>query len=370
MKSVLHRLTKAIPPILGLVTLALIIAWMSGIFQKKVPAGESAGIVLTQPVPQSASVVRVEQRSIPVEVRAPGTVRARFKTAVGSRILAPVRKIHVTAGTRASKGDVLVELDQADLLARKNQTEADLDAGRARLSKAEDDLHRIRSLTKSNAATERELYDAERALDVAKANTNSLEQRLAEVTTQLQYATITAPFDGIVIDKQIDVGDLATPGKTLVTLYDPTRLQLEAEVPESAAIHLSPGDEVGVEIQSINTQCIAKVSEIVPQASPATRSMLVKVTGPCPPGVVSGMFGRLIIRTGEKKQLLIPASAVLHLGQLEFVYVVVPNPGPNDNASRYAAKRFIQIGKQTDGMVEVLAGLQPDNDIIANPEVF
>jgi len=368
MKTMLQRMLKVMVALVAIAVLIVVIAWSSGYFEKKIEPGELAGTTIGTILPASAEVVRVTEREVPVYVRAPGTVRARQKTAVGSRLLAPVEKVFVVAGQYVSAGDVLVKLDQADLLARQKQTQADLEAGQARLSKAEDDLRRVLELQKNDAATEQELYDAKRAKDVAQADVNSLQQRLAEVTTQLSYATIRAPFDGIVVDKQIDEGDLAKPGETLVTLYDPTRLQLEADVPESIALKLKPGELVGVQINSISANCEGTVSEIVPQASPASRSLLVKVTGPCPPGVVTGMFGRLIIQTGERKQFLIPISAVERVGQLEMVYVV-KNTNINDK-NRVVEKRFIQTGEPSGDEIEVLSGLSADDSVVVDPMVL
>ena len=368
MKTILKRLVKIMTALLACIVLVIIIAWSSGYFEDKIQPDESVAMNAFMPLPPSAEVVSVTEKEVPVYVRAPGTVRARQKTAVGSRLLAPVKKVTVVAGQYVSAGEILVRLDQADLLARQKQTQADLAAGQARLSKAEDDLRRVLELQKNDAATEQELYDAKRAKDVAQADVNSLKQRLAEVTTQLSYATIRAPFDGIVVDKQIDEGDLAKPGQTLVTLYDPTRLQLEADVPESVALKLKIGELVGVQINSINANCQGKVSEIVPQASPASRSLLVKVTGPCPPGVVTGMFGRLIIQTGERKQFLIPASAVERVGQLEMVYVV-RNTNTN-NKNRVVEKRFIQTGEPSGDEIEVLSGLSAEDSVVVDPIVL
>jgi RND family efflux transporter MFP subunit len=335
----------------GLLVVVVLVAWLSGFFSSRVEPGREVAIA----APVSGPVVPVEVRTVPRIVRAVGTIRAVHETAVGSRLLAPVERVLVTAGQAVSAGDVLVELDQADLEARARQARANLDATTARRVQADDDLQRVLALHERGASSPRERDDASRAAEIAAADVQAAEQALAEVTSQLGYATIRSPIDGIVIDKLVEAGDLARPGESLVTLYDPNRLQLEAAVPERLALDLEVGEMVQVEIDAIDLRCGGQVSEIVPQAMPASRSLLVKVTGPCPPGVISGMFGRLLLADGERSQLLVPRTAVRQVGQLEMVQVVEDGPdGPR------ARRRFVRTGEMVDGdQVEILAGLEP-----------
>jgi RND family efflux transporter MFP subunit len=347
--------------IVGLAILVAVIAWLSGVFTPKVDPGrvETGHAVLDE------QVVSVEVRMVPEVTRAIGTIRAVHETAVGSRLLAPVEKVHVTAGQRVSEGDLLVELDEADLLARKHQAASSLDARQARLAKVTDDLGKVQQLHQRGAATEQELTDAQRAVEIARAETTTAEQQLAEVETQLSYARIRAPFDGVVIEKLVEAGDLARPGETLVTLYDPDRLQLEAPVPERLALGLSVGDTIEVEIEAIDLRCHGAVSEIVPQASPASRSLLVKVTGPCPPGVYSGMFGRMMIPSGERRQLLVPITAVRRVGQLEMVQIVHEEVAEGGDPTLIARRHFVRTGARSDDAVEILAGLEPGDRVLA-----
>ena len=111
----------------------------------------------------------------------------------------------------------------------------------------------------------------------------------------LDWATIRSPIEGTVIDKKVDVGDMVTPGQMLVTLFDPKHMQLVASVRESLTRRLQVGQSIGVQVEGLDKQCSGTVSEIVPEAQSASRSFQVKVTGPCPAGIYSGMFGRILI---------------------------------------------------------------------------
>ncbi len=157
------------------------------------------------------------------------------------------------------------------------------------------------------------------------------------------------------IDKKIDAGDMATPGQVLVGIYDPTHMQLVASVRESLAYELRVDQEIGVFIEALNKQCSGTISEIVPEAQSASRTFQVKVTGPCPAGIYSGMFGRMQIPLQKEQVLLIPRAAVRQVGQLELVDAVV-----NGHVSR----RAIRTGRIFDDQVEVLSGLRQGEQVV------
>jgi multidrug efflux pump subunit AcrA (membrane-fusion protein) len=106
------------------------------------------------------------------------------------------------------------------------------------------------------------------------------------------------------------------------------------------------------------------VSEIVPEAQSASRTFAVKVTGPCPPGVYSGMFGRLLIPLGDEDVLVIPRAAVRRVGQLDIVDVAEPAGGAPDGKGRLVLRRrIVQLGRDFDDQVQVLSGLRVDEQV-------
>ncbi len=153
------------------------------------------------------------------------------------------------------------------------------------------------------------------------------QEAVKEMQATLDWATVRSPVDGIVTDKKIDVGDMVTPGQMLLTLFDPRQMQLVASVRESLAHELQVGQKIGVRVDVLKKICSGTVSEIVPEAQSASRSFLVKVTGPCPAGIYTGMFGRIMIPLQEEKVLVIPSRAVRDVGQLELVDVVENGQG-------------------------------------------
>jgi RND family efflux transporter MFP subunit len=137
-------------------------------------------------------------------------------------------------------------------------------------------------------------------------------------------------------------------------MYDPSKMQLEASVRESLAARLRVGQRIAVKLDALEQVCDGTISEIVPRAEAASRSFLVKVTGPCPEGIYSGMFGRLLIPLDEEQVLLVPESAVRRVGQLQLVDVL---------QNGKLARRSVRVGRTLDGMVEIVSGLSPGEQV-------
>ena len=182
----------------------------------------------------------------------------------------------------------------------------------------------------------------------------------------LDWATIRSPIDGTVIDKKVDVGDMVTPGQALVTLFDPKRMQLVASVRESLTRNLQVGQGIGVRIEGLNKQCSGTVSEIVPEAQSSSRAFQVKVTGPCPAGIYSGMFGRILIPVGDEQVLALSRQAVRRVGQLELVEAV-DNGRPMQRAirtGRLLGDLRDENGQDLRDQVEVLSGLRQGERVV------
>jgi RND family efflux transporter MFP subunit len=344
--------TKFAIAVAGIIVVTLLLLILAGVFHAKVGEVSTEGRS-----PSSAELPTTDVRLIrrPRFETAVGTVKSTHESAVASKLLARVVEVNVKAGQAVNQGDVLVRLDDADLQARLKQVSAAETTARARKDQAVADFSRSESLIAKKAISQA-AYD--QALAATKAATSELEraeQAVREATVMLDYATIRAPLSGIIVDKRLEPGDTVTPGQILLTLYDPTRMQLVASVRESLAQRLKVGETVAARLESLDKDCQATVSEIVPEAAAASRSFTVKVTGPCPPGVYSGMFGRLIIPLAEEEIVVVPATAVRRIGQLTMVDVV------RDGETQ---PRSIQVGRHIGTDLEVLSGLRPREKVV------
>jgi RND family efflux transporter MFP subunit len=325
---------------------------LAGVFQRKVPmeqTNRSGASISNLSVEEVRLVRRTRYES------AVGTIRAVHEVVVASRLLARVTEVRVKAGQPVAAGEVLVRLDDSDLQARLKQAEAALVTARAEKEKADRDYERGQSLMPSGGISKEEIDRRETARRTTASEVERTEHLIQEAKVLLEYATIRAPITGIVIDKRAEAGDTATPGQVLLTLFNPKRMQMVVAVRESLARRLSVGQKVRARLESLNHECEATVSEIVPEVQTASRSLLVKVTGLCPPGVYSGMFGRIYIPLEEEERVVVPAAAIERVGQLDLVRVI---------EGEVLQRRSVQLGRQIDQGYEVLAGLKPGEKVV------
>jgi RND family efflux transporter MFP subunit len=337
----------------GVVVLLL---WLAGRFSPKVSVKNTAA--QSHGSDFEGRLVSVRLIRLPLSESAVGTIRAVHETTIGSKLLARVVEVNLKAGQKVQTGDVLIRLDDTDLQAKLQQAKAAVASAEAVRTQAAADEKRSAQLVKSRTISQQAYDQAVMTLRSAEANLLRSRETVNEVQATLDWATIRSPIDGTVIDKKVDVGDMVTPGQMLVTLFDPKHMQLVASVRESLTRRLQVGQSIGVQVEGLNKQCSGTVSEIVPEAQSASRSFQVKVTGPCPAGIYTGMFGRILIPLQEEQVLVIPRKAVQEVGQLELVEVV-----NNGQVSR----RTIRTGRTLDEDIEVLSGLREGEEVVVLP---
>jgi membrane fusion protein, multidrug efflux system len=174
----------------------------------------------------------------------------------------------------------------------------------------------------------------------------------------LSYATLAAPFPGLVTERRADPGSLATPGAPLLTVEREGNLRLETSIDESRLGLVQIGEHVAVEIDGLKRTVSGRVAETVPTIDTATRSFTAKIDLPAGPGLRAGMFGRAAFPGGRREALLVPQSAVLERGQIRSVYVV-------EGAT--ARLRLVTLGETRANRCEVLSGLTSGEKILVAP---
>ena len=360
------RLGKVVRKIAAGVALAAVVVVLllalAGRFHRKIgTAASHVPAVAERPLGADLTLVPVTVLRTPVIEPAVGTIQAVHEADVASKLLAKVIEVDVQAGQEVKAGQVLVRLDDQDLRAQLRQAEAGVAAAQAARDEAQIEYDRVKRLYEQSNAAKTEFDQTDAALKSKSAELDRAEQARAQAQAVLDYATIRSPIDGRVIDKRVEVGDTASPGEVLLTLYDPTRMQLVARVRESLTHRLTVGQPIGVQVDALGHACEGRVSEIVPEAQSASRTFSVKVTGPCPPGVYSGMFGRLLIPLDEEEVLVIPQAAVRRVGQLDIVEVAEGAEaagGSSVSAPPMLRRRVVQLGRQFGDQVQVLSGLR------------
>ncbi len=326
-------------------------------------------------------------------IDAGGIVQARTTATLSARLLATIREIRVQPGDRVRRGQTLVVLDGRDLsaaalqatTARTAQDEglgaarAELDAARAGQALARQNFDRITALAARKAATAQELDAATSARASADARVASSEAHVRQAQAALasagaaseqagvmaSFATLTAPFDGVVVEKLADVGIMAAPGLPILRIEDRSRFTLDIRMDETRAAGLADGTEVNVSLDMPDGSVrsfTSKVVELARGVDSGTRTVVVKLGLPGDAGLSSGLFGRAHLPGAPKEGLLIPGDAVVRRGQMTSVFVV---------DGEYARLRLVTLGRAaargTSGQLEVVAGLVANERVIVRP---
>ena len=283
-----------------------------------------------------AAVVEVKSTSMPIRVEVTGQVAPIFQATLASRIQGTIDKLLVREGTQVSKGQLVIQLDSRDL-------QADLARANAEVENAKPHLDRMNQLYAQDAVSKQEMENATRAYRVAEANRKAVE-------AQLSYTAVRAPFDGVITEKKVEAGELASPGQPLLKMEDPWRLRLEATVAEGDLKSVSRGDKIPVVIDALGGQAVTGiVSQILPAGDPQTHTFMVKVDVPRTVGLKAGMFGRFQLDKGLTQTILVPSTAVVERGELTSLFVV--------GEDRIARLRWIKPGRRFEKDLEVLSGI-------------
>lgn len=337
----------------GFATLFAVLYWMQGGFiQDRI---EPVHVTEQPEQIESVQTVVAHYRVMEQTADAVGSIQSRSTTNIASKILATINSINVRPGDRVKKGDLLVSLDDRDLETRLLQAKNAYEAAKATYEQAQLDRQRYEKLLATNDVTRRTYDDAVSAERIALAKLEQAQEQINEAKVMLSYSRIYAPMDGTVIERFMDPGDLASPGKPIVTMYDPQNLRVEVAVREQLSGRLILGQEVRVQIDAINKEMMGTVEEIVPSADPHSRSVIVKVSIPKEQGVFPGMFGRIYIPLDPVKYLVIPKEAIRKVGQLELATIKQGNE---------LVTRALTTGRRWNGDVEVLAGLSEGEEVV------
>src|SRR5262245_13991915 len=344
-------------------------------------APRAAGAEVDAADPIAVSTVRVAMTDVATAIDSGGVVQARTTAAITARILAPVREVRVSPGDQVRKGQTLIVLDGNDLAAGaraarsaalaaeqgSHAAAAELQAAEAGLALARASHDRIAGLEARRSATAQELDDSTATLRTAEARVAAASARALQAVSAVEsaraasdqasatksFTTIAAPFNGMVTEKMVEPGNMASPGMPLIRLEDTRGFRLEVRVDESRIAQIQSGDSIPVFLGTGTISINGRVDEVSRAVDADARAFLVKIALPNAVGLRSGEFGKARFGGTPRRALTIPASAIVRRGQLTFVYVV-------DRG--VAHLRFVNLSES-----EVLAGLAESEAVILSP---
>lgn len=275
-------------------------------------------------------------------------VHATLSTKLMGRVIAVLAR----EGQSVPAGASLVRLDARDVAARREQAEAALLGAEASQQEAALQAGRMRALHADSAAPKAQLDAAESGLTRAEQAVRAARAAVTEVAVLADYAEVRAPFGGIVVQRFVDAGAFVTPGAPLVQMEDASRLRVVAAVAPSAAATLRRGMTVHVSIEGTPVSGIVEGIVPVPGASLASVQVLVdNTTG----RFASGSAATVSLPGASRTVLLVPVAAVVRSGDLTGVRV---------RSASGVVTRWVRLGREHDGAIEVLSGLAAGDSII------
>lgn len=351
--------SKLFGSIIALVVIIGSVLYMAGSFSDKQAAGNKA-------IPASdytGQVIVVDATTIARNERVPGSVIAKQNTQISSRVMAQVERLNVRAGDSVTRGDVLISLEQNDFKAQLAQSQAQIKAIQAQVTQAEKQLKRMSDLYSQGLVSVSDLDDSKAKFDNITANLAIAQQQQTQAQVALEFTRIKAPISGVVVERLVEPGDTATPGKPLLALYNPQQLQLEFNVRERQAIKLRLGQTLQVNLPTLNISTEAIVTEIVPVADSAARSLLIRLDIESNGALMPGLYAQLQLPLHAQQGVMVATDWVHEFGQLNMVYVI------NNNV---VERRFVRLGEVQGANVHVVAGLNPGDKLAADykPTLF
>lgn len=340
----------------------------------------AAGCSSQHEQPPSPEVVRgvgvaaATNSRVPDLIVAVGTIRAAETSQIAAQVMGSVTSVNVREGDSVNPGQILATVDPTQAIAGLQRAEAALAASQHELAAAETEksltestLKRFERLYERKSVSPQE-YDEIKAryqgalarAEAAQAGAYQAKAGVKQAQTDFGYTKLRAPFAGVVTERSVDAGTLATPGMHLLTLEALGRYRLEATIDESNLQFVKVGDSVPVALDARPDQPLTgKVTHIVPAADPNTRTFLIKIELPSDPILRSGLFGRASLSRGERDSLMVPRTAVVDRGSLKAVYVV--------GIDQIASLRYVSVGQVSGDRWEVLSGLNANEAIVVAP---
>ena len=302
---------------------------------------QSSEIQVQSAVITQANTLNVQSVEIPANYVTSGTVTSDHRVSINSRISGYIRKLSVREGDKVKQGQVLVRVDPVNANQALVQAQADL-------SNAKAELKRYEELFRAHAETQQQLDRVRLRYKVAKS-------QVEQARNQLSYAEVRSPVDGVVVEKRLSKGDLASPGAAILILEDPTSLLVETHVSEQFVSGIHAGDKVEIEISSLRRTFPGVVRQVVQAADAISHQFLIKIALQSYRDVHPGMYAQVGFSVGSRTALMIPNEAIIQRAGLNGIYII-----DGKDIARY---RQIRIGQTKGDSVEVLAGLH-DGDVI------
>lgn len=283
---------------------------------------------------------------------ASGVAQPMQQATLSSKLMATVTAVLVHEGDAVSAGQTLLRLDARDLAAKANQVAASIADAEAMQKEAATNAARFRALYADSAATRAQFDAAETGLARAEAGLRAARAAAGELDAVSSYATVRAPFAGVVSARQVDPGAFAAPGAPLLTIQDVSTLRISADIGADAARVLKRGQRVAVTIDGESAS--AMIEGIVPAGSGNLFTVNATVANR-ENRYRAGSAAVVSVPTGTTHTIVVPRAAIVHEGDLTGVII---------RTADRDERRWIRLGAMTPTSVEITSGVRVGETIV------
>jgi len=288
-------------------------------------------------------------------------VEAVHQSTIAAQVPGRIVELRIDAGQAVSKGQVLMRIDereaaQAEAASRAMTARAEADLANARVN-----YERTKRLLAQKFVSPAALDKAQADFEAAQAQSEAARAGALQSGAAKSHTVIVAPFSGVVAARHVELGEMAAPGRALVTLYEPRDMRAVASIPQADLAEVRAKASATVELPSLAQRAQGKTVTVLPAADARTHTTLVRVDLPDgTKGVYPGMFARVHFTIGRAAKLLVPARALVYRSEVAGVYVV----GEKGDIHF----RQLRLGESAgDAGVEVLAGIARGERVALDP---
>jgi len=303
----------------------------------------------------------VEMREVDLDYSAEAVVEAVRQSTVSAQISGRIVDLRFDVGDVVKKGEVIARIDERAVSQAEAASVAQVREAQAALANTRAQYERSKQLLAQKFISQAALDQAEAAYKSAQARVSALLAGAGQAATERSFATIVAPYTGVVSARHVELGEMATPGKPLFTGFDPSTLRVVANVPQTEVAAIQAVSKARVEVPSVGKWIDVKNIVVVPSADPRTHTSRVRLELPEDVrGVYPGVYARAHFVVGRALKLLVPRAAILRRSEVTAVYVVDDKGAPH--------LRQVRLGEAADeNYVEVLAGVDPGERVALEP---
>jgi HlyD family secretion protein len=315
------------------------------------------------PIP-TVSVTEVGVTTLPTTVSIIGTIAARYDMPIGVEGDAGrVAAIYVEAGDQVKRGQVLARLNVSVLEPQVANLEAALEQARAEAELADAEYRRAQAVGASGALSAEETQRRKSAAVTAAAKVKVAAAQLAEAQARLALAAVRAPADGIILTRNVEVGQTATPGgEALFRLSERGEVELRGQVSEQDLPLLKVGQSVNVRLTGTTRIYEGHVRLLGAVIDPQTRLGMVRVSLTPDPNLRPGAFARADVTVSNADRAVLPQTAVLTDDKGSYVLIV--------NAQHKVERRAVRVSGMVQNGVTISEGVSGKDQVVATAGAF